>query len=319
MNNFIDNTEFIFNTNVYQKICTNGVDGSLILDKAIKIMKEFENKLSFYKENSDVDKINKNAGKEFVQVSKDTFEIIKKSKFYSQITNGLFDITIGPLVKEWGINTLNPKVVDDNKKEELLALVNYKDILLDETNLSIMLANKNQQIDLGGIAKGYIADKIIELYKKNNVTCAIINIGGNIKILGKKDKDSLWNVGVFEPKKHSKNIILSMSLENLSIVTSGAYERAFMYNNKLYHHILNTYNGEPAKTDFKSITIISKESIEGDALSTPLFIMGKYKACDFIKKNNLSAIMITEDDEIIITKDLIEKVNLFSDYKVLAF
>ena len=182
-----------------------------------------------------------------------------------------------------------------------------------------MLAKENQKIDLGGIAKGYIADKVIEFYKESNVTSAIINIGGNIKVLGKTDKNKSWDIGIYKPKKHSKDIICSILVEDLSVVTSGGYERAFMYNGDLYHHILNPCTGYPAKTDLKSITIVSEDSIKGDAFSTPLFIMGKYKACEFMKKNGISGIMITEDNEIIVTKDLIEKFNLFTDYKVLTF
>ncbi|MGL5314593.1 MAG: FAD:protein FMN transferase, partial [Peptostreptococcaceae bacterium] len=186
-------------------------------------------------------------------------------------------------------------------------------------NLAVKLAKENQKIDVGGIAKGYIADKLIEFYKLNNVSSAIINLGGNIKILGKKSETDLWNVGIYCPKKHSNTTICSIELEDKSIVTSGGYERAFMNNGEVYHHILNPVTGYPAKTDLKSITIISDSSLEGDALSTPLFIMGKYQASSFMKKNKLSGVMVTEEDEIIMSKDLISKFKLIDNYKVLAF
>ena len=182
-----------------------------------------------------------------------------------------------------------------------------------------MLLRENQKIDLGGIAKGYIADKIIEFYKENNINSAIINIGGNIKVLGKKDHDSLWSVGIYEHKKQSEKIICSLEVEDKAVVTSGAYERAFIYKDELYCHILNPKTGYPIKSDLKSITVVSSESIDGDALSTPLFIMGKDKASEFMKKHNISGVMITNNDEIIITKDLLEGFKLFGNYKVLAF
>ena len=324
MKSFFEKEDFIFNTRVYQKIVYNNKEDILfeiedIAAKATLIMRDYEEKLSFFKENSEISKVNRNAAKGFTKVSLDTFEILKNSTYYSKLTNGIFDITIAPLVEEWEINSNNPKVLSEKKVKELKTLVDYEDVILNENNLSVMLLRENQKIDLGGIAKGYIADKIIEFYKENNINSAIINIGGNIKVLGKKDHDSLWSVGIYEPKKHSEKCICSIEVEDKSVVTSGAYERAFIYKDELYCHILNPKTGYPIKSDLKSITVVSSESIDGDALSTPLFIMGKDKAYEFMKKHNISGVMITNNDEIIITKDLLEGFKLFENYKVLAF
>mgnify|MGYP004555453889 FL=1 len=324
MKSFFEKEDFIFNTRVYQKIVYNNKEDILfkiedIAEKATFIMRDYEEKLSFFKENSEISKVNRNAAKGFTKVSLDTFEILKNSTYYSKLTNGIFDITIAPLVEEWEINSNNPKVLSEKKVKELKTLVDYEDVILNENNLSVMLLRENQKIDLGGIAKGYIADKIIEFYKENNINSAIINIGGNIKVLGKKDHDSLWSVGIYEPKKHSEKCICSIEVEDKSVVTSGAYERAFIYKDELYCHILNPKTGYPIKSDLKSITVVSSESIDGDALSTPLFIMGKDKAYEFMKKHNISGVMITNNDEIIITKDLLEGFKLFENYKVLAF
>ena len=324
MKSFFEKEDFIFNTRVYQKILYNNKEDILfkiedIAEKATLIMRDYEEKLSFFKENSEISKVNRNAAKGFTKVSLDTFEILKNSTYYSKLTNGIFDITIAPLVEEWEINSNNPKVLSEKKVKELKTLVDYEDVILNENNLSVMLLRENQKIDLGGIAKGYIADKIIEFYKENNINSAIINIGGNIKVLGKKDHDSLWSVGIYEPKKHSEKCICSIEVEDKSVVTSGAYERAFIYKDELYCHILNPKTGYPIKSDLKSITVVSSESIDGDALSTPLFIMGKDKAYEFMKKHNISGVMITNNDEIIITKDLLEGFKLFENYKVLAF
>lgn len=324
MKSFFEKEDFIFNTRVYQKIVYNNKEDILfkiedIAEKATLIMRDYEERLSFFKENSEISKVNRNAAKGFTKVSLDTFEILKNSTYYSKLTNGIFDITIAPLVEEWEINSNNPKVLSEKKVKELKTLVDYEDVILNENNLSVMLLRENQKIDLGGIAKGYIADKIIEFYKENNINSAIINIGGNIKVLGKKDHDSLWSVGIYEPKKHSEKCICSIEVEDKSVVTSGAYERAFIYKDELYCHILNPKTGYPIKSDLKSITVVSSESIDGDALSTPLFIMGKDKAYEFMKKHNISGVMITNNDEIIITKDLLEGFKLFENYKVLAF
>ena len=324
MKYFVEKEDFIFNTLVYQKICYDNNDIKTkeieeIAEKATKLMRQFEEKLSFFYESSEVSSINENASNGFIKISNDTFEILKKSIYYSKLTNGIFDITIAPLVKAWAINSDNPTILSKEKIDELIDLVDYEDIILNKNNSTVMLLRKNQKIDLGGIAKGYIADKIIDFYKENNIDSAIINIGGNIKVLGQKDENSFWSIGIYEPKKHSEKIICSIEAKDKSIVTSGGYERAFSYNGELYCHILNPKTGYPIKSDLKSITIVSDKSIDGDSLSTPLFIMGKNKAYEFMKKHNISGVMITDKDEIIVTKNLLEGFKLFEDYKVLAF
>ena len=324
MNRILDKEDFIFNTRVHQKVCYNNNEVKFdeiqkIVENATELMREFEEKLSFYKDSSEVNSINKNASKEFTKVSRDTFEILKKSIYYSKLTNGIFNITIGPLVKAWAINSDNPVMLQSDKVNQLIDLVDYEDIILNENNLSVMLLRENQAIDLGGIAKGYIADKVIEFYKENNIKSAIINIGGNIKTLGEKDENTLWNVGIYEPKKHSEKVICSIEVKDKSVVTSGGYERAFRYNDELYCHILNPKTGYPIKSDLKSISIVSDESIDADALSTPLFIMGKNKAYEYMKKHNISGIMITDKNEIIITNDLLKSFKLFDNYRVLSF
>ena len=324
MKYFVEKEVFIFNTRVYQKICYDNNDIKTkeieeIAEKATKLMRQFEEKLSFFYESSEVSSINENASNGFIKISNDTFEILKKSIYYSKLTNGIFDITIAPLVKAWAINSDNPTILSKEKIDELIDLVDYEDVILNKNNSTVMLLRKNQKIDLGGIAKGYIADKIIDFYKENNIDSAIINIGGNIKVLGQKDENSFWSIGIYEPKKHSEKIICSIEAKDKSIVTSGGYERAFSYNGELYCHILNPKTGYPIKSDLKSITIVSDKSIDGDSLSTPLFIMGKNKAYEFMKKHNISGVMITDKDEIIVTKNLLEGFKLFEDYKVLAF
>ncbi|WP_455796649.1 FAD:protein FMN transferase [Clostridium butyricum] len=278
-----------------------------------------EKKLNFYDENSEISLINRNSGIKFVKVSEDTFNVIKSAKFCSELTNGVFDATIAPLVKKWSVNSSSPKVLSIEEVNTVKSLVDYKDILLCEDNKSIMLARKDQEIDLGGIAKGYIADKIIELYKEIGIKSGIINLGGNVKVLGKKADDLMWNIGIIKPEKHANENIAVVSVEDMSVVTSGAYERAFLYNGKMYHHIINPITGYPAETDLKSITVVCKDSVHADALSTPLFIMGKYKAYEFMKSKQISGIMVTDDDKIIITKDLLKNFKLFKDYEVLAF
>ena len=319
MKSFAESSDYIFNTKIYMKIAIDLEDEKMILEKASNYMRNLEKKLNFYDENSEISLINRNSGIRFVKISEDTFNVIKNAKFCSELTNGAFDATIAPLVKKWSINSSSPKVLSIEEVNTVKSLVDYKDILLCEDSKSVMLARKDQEIDLGGIAKGYIADKIIELYKENGIKSGIINLGGNVKVLGKKADDLMWNIGIIKPEKHAKENIAVVSVEDMSVVTSGAYERAFLYNGKMYHHIINPITGYPAETDLKSITVVCKDSVHADALSTPLFIMGKYKAYEFMKSKQISGIMVTDDDKIIITKDLLKNFKLFKDYEVLAF
>lgn len=319
MKSFAESSDYIFNTKIYMKIAIDLEDEKMILEKASNYMRNLEKKLNFYDENSEISLINRNSGIRFVKISEDTFNVIKNAKFCSELTNGAFDATIAPLVKKWSINSSSPKVLSIEEVNTVKSLVDYKDILLCEDSKSVMLARKDQEIDLGGIAKGYIADKIIELYKENGIKSGIINLGGNVKVLGKKSDDLMWNIGIIKPEKHANENIAVVSVEDMSVVTSGAYERAFSYNGKMYHHIINPITGYPAETDLKSITVICKDSVHADALSTSLFIMGKYKAYEFMKSKQISGIMVTDDDKIIITKDLLKNFKLFKDYEVLAF
>lgn len=319
MKSFAESSDYIFNTKIYMKIAIDLEDEKMILEKASNYMRNLEKKLNFYDENSEISLINRNSGIRFVKISEDTFNVIKNAKFCSELTNGAFDATIAPLVKKWSINSSSPKVLSIEEVNTVKSLVDYKDILLCEDSKSVMLARKDQEIDLGGIAKGYIADKIIELYKENGIKSGIINLGGNVKVLGKKADDLMWNIGIIKPEKHANENIAVVSVEDMSVVTSGAYERAFSYNGKMYHHIINPITGYPAETDLKSITVVCKDSVHADALSTPLFIMGKYKAYEFMKSKQISGIMVTDDDKIIITKDLLKNFKLFKDYEVLAF
>lgn len=319
MKSFAESSDYIFNTKIYMKIAIDLEDEKMILEKASNYMRNLEKKLNFYDENSEISLINRNSGIRFVKISEDTFNVIKNAKFCSELTNGAFDATIAPLVKKWSINSSSPKVLSIEEVNTVKSLVDYKDILLCEDSKSVMLARKDQEIDLGGIAKGYIADKIIELYKENGIKSGIINLGGNVKVLGKKSDDLMWNIGIIKPEKHANENIAVVSVEDMSVVTSGAYERAFSYNGKMYHHIINPITGYPAETDLKSITVICKDSVHADALSTPLFIMGKYKAYEFMKSKQISGIMVTDDDKIIITKDLLKNFKLFKDYEVLTF
>ena len=171
----------------------------IAINKAQERLKDIDDKMSVFKPDSEISKINFLAGKQFQMVSLDTYFVIKKAVYYSGLSYGTFDPTIRPLVKLWSIGKDNFKIPTNYEIKENLKLVNYKDIILDEESSSIMLKNKIQSLDVGGIAKGYAADEINKIFNKYKIKSGIIDLGGNIYTVGKKSNGDNWNIGIQNP------------------------------------------------------------------------------------------------------------------------
>ena len=229
-----------------------------------------------------------------VDVSDDTYYLFERALEFCDETNGAVDITIAPLLDIWGFthdakgNTLTDRKPSDLELRQALKKVNYKKVKLYEGN-RVKINESGVQVDLGFIAKGFVADKLKEYLVENNVESAIISLGGNVVVIGSKPDGSDYKIGIKDPD-NPEGIIDSISVSNKSVVTSGTYERFVEYDGVKYHHILNTNNGYPVKTDVKSVTIISDSSLEGDALSTICLILGEEKSKDILEKYNAQAI-----------------------------
>lgn len=267
-------------------------------------MKRIENIMSFFLPQSDVSNINDSAGKNSVKVNVDTLTVIKNAVHFSEITDGAFDITLAPLIKLWGVFTQTPQIPSKKEIKEKLPLINYNDILIDEQLQTVMLLKPEQKIDLGAIAKGFAADRAIEMYKSFGVKSALINIGGNVKVLGNNKENKDWKIGIQDPFKPRGQYLGIVKLQNKSVVTSGAYERYFEQGNTRYHHILDPKSGCPSRSNLISATVISGESIAADALSTACFVLGLEKSLEIINTlDGIDAILITEDKEIYVTNE----------------
>lgn len=247
-------------------------------------------------EKSDIIKINKAAALKPVKVDKDVFEMISLSKKYSEITRGAFDITVGPIMDLWDFGGKNT-VPESHKLVEMLELVGSDNIVLNEEETTVFLKEKDMSLDLGAIAKGYSAQKATEILKEVGIKKAIINAGGNISVLGEKEKGKPWKIGVQDPRNEEK-VVVTLDLADQVIVTSGDYQRYFEANNKRYHHIIDPRTALPAR-ELLSVTVISKDSTVADILSTSFFVMGLKDSLDYLKKHpEISAIFITEDRKI---------------------
>jgi len=299
----VSRNKFLLGTIVTIKIYDNVSEK--LFDEIFSRLQEIENKMSINEKNSEVIQVNSNAGKKFTKVSDDTFYVVEKGKYFSELSGGKFDISIGPLVKLWNIGTEEAKVPEQWQIDKRKSLVDYNSVLLNSKEKSIMLKKKGMMLDLGGIAKGYAADEVTKILKENNVKHAIINLGGNILAYGNKPDGSKWRIGIQKPFSSRGDYVGIVSVINKAVVTSGIYERYFEEKGKIYHHILNPETGYPVENNLMSVTIITDKAIDADSLSTSAFAMGLEEGFDLIEKlHNTEAIFITKDSKIYLTSGL---------------
>jgi FAD:protein FMN transferase len=283
-----------------------------IFQQAFNRIREIEDKMSINKESSEVIEVNNAAGVKPVKVSEDTFYTIKKGMEYAELSRGNYDISIGPLVKLWGIGTDRARVPSKEEIEVGKALINYKDVVLDENSKTVMLNKKNMILDLGGIAKGFAADEVAKIFRQNGVEHAIINLGGNVLTVGNNVNGTLWRIGVQNPFSDNRgNIIGIVEVADKTVTTAGIYERYFEMNGVKYHHILNPFTGYPADNEVAGITIITDKSIDGDGIDTGVLLMGLNKGLDYVNsRNDMEAIFVTKNKEVYVTKGLKGKFKL---------
>ncbi|MGG5462872.1 FAD:protein FMN transferase [Clostridium sp. B9] len=285
-----------------------------IFQKIFNEISKIEKQLSLNITTSEINEINNNAGIKPVKVSESTFNIIEKSIEISELSNGYFDITIGPLVQLWDIGTANAKVPTETEINSTIKLINFNNIILDSSNSSVYLEKEDMIIDLGGIAKGYIADIICNILIEEGVEKAIIDLGGNIFALGEKSNKAPWNIGIQNPFENRGVPLGTLEISNKSIVTSGIYERFFEEDGVKYHHILNPKTGYPFNNDLSSVTIISDKSLDGDALSTAVFALGFSEGLKLIESlENVDAIFVTTDKEVFLSSNIKSNFNLIDN------
>lgn len=229
---------------------------------------------------SEVSKINGMAGISPVEVSEDFLTVLTTAQKISIITKGALDVTAGPLIDLWGINTDHQKVPAAKEIQDAKELIGYEKIKIEGNK--VFLPQSGMSLNFGAIVKGYAADEIVSIMKKHRAKRAIIDLGGNIYAFGRKADNVPWVIGIKNPKDPAGNPMLKVFVKDYSVVTSGNYERYFEQNGKRYHHILNTETGFPAERGVYSVTIICKKSIVADCLSTASFVLGAERTYDVI-------------------------------------
>lgn len=316
------NTKTSFALNTYTTITAYGNGSKNAIQAAASDVAGVEARLSAYIDSSEVSFVNAVQTKNTpIHISDELFYIIKTALDYSNLSGGLFDITLKPVSDLWSFSQ-NPHLPSQSEIDNALAHTGYKNIILNEQDKTITFLKDGMQLDLGAIAKGYSADLASEAFLKSGVSKAIVDLGGNICLVG-KNKSSFgafwdkhfktnsskpWRIGIQTPFAPSGTscAVISLKGENnskTSIVTSGSYERNFTENGVLYHHILDPKTGYPYNGDIESVTIIGESSMHCDALSTSLFMMDISSALTLVKKHGYDALIIDKNKKIHTTLD----------------
>ena len=298
-------TDFALNTvisvTVYDK------DQEYLLPEALELCHQYENKLSRTMEGSEIWNVNHGNG-QWVTVSSETYQLVETALSYCKKTDGAIDITIGPVKDFWNFSEQTSEscvLPDPDELKERLQHVDYSCVELrtvsknDQNICQIRLTDPSADIDLGFIAKGYIADQMKSYLLSRGVTQGIINLGGNVLTIGVKPDGSPYQIGIQKPFADTGTSITNVESSDSSIVTSGIYERCFTFQDKVYHHILDSDTGYPVDNDLLSVTILSQDSVTGDALSTTCLILGLEEGTRLIDSlDDVEAVFVTKDYKI---------------------
>ena len=245
------------------------------------------------------------------QVSDDLAELVSEGLDYSELSKGAFDIAIEPLTSLWDFTAEDPQVPEDSLIQAALPKCDYHNISVDKDKNEITLKTDDTAIELGAIAKGYIADRLKDYLVSQNVKSAIINLGGNVLCIGGKTDNSAFKIGIQKPFADRSETIAVMDIKDKSVVSSGIYERCFEQNGTLYHHLLNPETGYPYDNGLIAVTIISDKSVDGDALSTTCFALGLKDGMKLAESlDDVQAFFVTSDYEIHYTKDFQKKIKV---------
>lgn len=305
-------TEFLLGTVV--SISIYDEDKEDVLALAFERVEALEDKISGELIDSEITEINNQAGVAPVHVSDEVYKLIEAGKQYSEESDGAFDISIGKLTSLWRIGYDDARKPAQKEIDHVLEFVDYDKVSLNEQEQTVFLTKEGMQLDLGAIAKGYITDEVNEILKDNEVTTAIIDLGGNIYVKGNRPSGEKWNVGIQNPFLARGELVGRIKVANQSIVTSGIYERFLEVDGEHYHHLLNPNDGYPFDNEIAGVTIVSEKSIDGDALSTVIFAYGLAEGVAYIEEiEGVESIFITKDREVKLTSGLLDNFELVND------
>ena len=287
-----------------------------------RLLRRLEDRMSFFKPGSDVRALNEAAGLGIpIRVGAETVFVLLAAKELAEKTCGAFDVTAAPLSECWRGAARRGDGIPPTEEElaNAVSLIGNDVLSLFPENGAAQLTKKGAAVDLGGIAKGYAADRAIELYKTMGVEAALINLGGNVKTIGKKPDGQPWVVGLQDPDKERGVFLGSLQVAAASVATSGGYERFSVIGTEKYHHIIDPANGSPAESGLLSATVIAGSSMQADGLSTAAFVLGLEQAAGLLEcYPDVEAILIDEERRVWITPGARESWNPAPGYESLS-
>lgn len=260
--------------------------------------------LSVWKPDSDVSTLNAGAGMQKVQVSRDTMAVLKAAKDASDLTQGKFDVTFGPLSDVWKFDHDQDNTVPDRAAiEARLPLIDYRKIVLDERNGTAFLMKQGMRVHLGGIGKGYAVDRGVAILREAGLRNFSIQSGGDLYVAGQRG-DRPWRLGIADPRAPDGPVFARVELSDRTFSTSGDYERAFIKDGVRYHHILDPATGEPSRRS-RSVTIVAKDALHADGLSTGVFLLGPEEGMALVERlRDVEAVIVGADNQVHISSGL---------------
>ncbi len=268
------------------------------IDAGILEIQRIEKLLTTFSEESETALINRNAGIKPVSVSKETFDIIERSIRISRITQGAFDITYGSVDKQlWNFDTNLHSLPDKETAKKMARLIDYRNIILDDSNYTVMLKKPGMRIGFGGIGKGYAAERAKMVMKEKGVQSGVVNAAGDMTAWGLQPNGKQWTIGIADPNSKDK-IFSFMNITDMAVATSGNYEKYIVIDGKKYSHTINPKTGLPIR-GIKSVTIISQNAEVADAMATPVMIMGIIPGLTMINQmKGIEAIIVDDNDKV---------------------
>ncbi len=302
-------------------VSSSGEQAKEAIEAGFSGIKKLEQLLNYFSPGSEITVINKASGSSPVKVSRETLEVIQKAAGIADYTNGAFDPTIGPVMKLWGFNKQASgfSVPSAYEISTALKLVDYRKIKINSADSEVFLEERGMELDLGGIAKGYAADRVIEIIKKRGIKAALVSIAGDIRGIGLKPDGNPWEVGIQSPRPGSgvrgqgsgvgneEDIFASIFLKDKAISTSGDYQRFFMEDGKRYHHIIDPRTGYPSAGAI-SVSVMAPEGFMADGLSTGIFVLGRDKGMELLKSMGLDGIIVDGSMGVFVTDNLKGKI-----------
>ena len=274
------------------------------IQEAVEEIRRIEKLLTTFDESSQTNLINRNAGIEPVKVDKEIFDLIQRSQKISAITQGSFDITYGSIDKKlWNFDQSMDSLPDPHTAKQLVRLINYKNVILDEKNITVFLKERGMRIGFGGIGKGYAAEMAKGLLRKKGVESGVVNAAGDLTAWGFQANGKPWTIGIANPEA-TQHAFSYLDITNTSVATSGNYEKFIMIDGKKYSHTIDPRTGLPV-TGIKSVTIISPNAEIADAMATPVMVMGIKVGLDMVNQiKGLACIIIDDNNTIYTSKNI---------------